>query len=175
MRTDSYLIMLSKMEEGSKTLNLERTNLSKLVSESVELFETFASTSDRKIASAISPDIEIMCDSKKIGQVLSVLMSNAIKYSPEGSRIDVKLSSNTNSRNVQLVVSNAPTYELDKKELAHVFDRFYRMDKSRNSETGGHGIGLSIAKAVVDAHKGKISASIDGEGRFVITVTLVNK
>ena len=169
------LIMLSKMEEGSRTLQMETTNLSNLVSESVESFETFASTTDRKIVLNITPDIEVMCDSKKIEQVMSVLMSNAIKYSPEGSRIDVKLSANTSSRNVQLVVSNVPVHELNRKEMDHVFDRFYRMDKSRNSETGGHGIGLSIAKAIVEAHRGKIAASVDGEGRFVITVTLNNK
>lgn len=166
------LIMLSKMEEGSRTLQMETTNLSSLVSESVESFETFASTSDRKIVLNITPGIEVMCDPRKIEQVMSVLMSNAIKYSPEGSRIDVKLSANTSSRNVQLVVSNVPVHELNRKELDHVFDRFYRMDKSRNSETGGHGIGLSIAKAIVEAHRGKIAASVDGEGRFVISVTL---
>lgn len=169
------LILLSKMEEGSKTLQLECVDFSKLVTESVESFETFANTSERKICRNIAPDIQLMCDLKKLEQVMSILLSNAIKYSPEGSAIDVSLSSNTSSHNVQLKVANLPNYDVDKKEMVHVFDRFYRMDKSRNSATGGHGIGLSIAKAVVEAHKGKIAASIDGEGRFVITVTLVNK
>ena len=69
-----------------------------------------------------------------------------------------------------LTVTN-PTQELLREDLPHLFDRFYRADKSRNSQTGGYGIGLSIAQAVTQAHKGKITAaSADGKS---LTVTVV--
>ena len=78
------------------------------------------------------------------------------------------------NKNINLVISNKVINPIDKEEVSKVFDRFYRLDKSRNSNTGGHGIGLSIAKAIVVSHNGKISADIINE-EFVIEVSLPNR
>jgi signal transduction histidine kinase len=96
-------------------------------------------------------------------------MDNAIKYSPEGSVINVSL--NRNGSKVVLSVSNDTEEPLTKENTDHMFDRFYRTDESRNSETGGYGIGLSIAKGITEAHGGKIYAAGTGNG-IVITAEL---
>ena len=93
-------------------------------------------------------------------------MDNALKYTPEGG--DIALSLEKQGRGVHLAVSNTAE-NVDPESLSHLFDRFYRADASRNSKTGGYGIGLSIARAVVTAHKGKITAaSPDGKS---LTIT----
>ena len=75
-------------------------------------------------------------------------------------------------KHIRLTVSNTTQDKLDKEQLTHLFDRFYRMDASRNSETGGYGIGLSIAQAVVQMHKGTISVTAVGEHEIQFAVLL---
>ena len=98
---------------------------------------------------------------------MSIFLDNALKYSPEGSKIKLTLA--RQGRTIRLSVSNAANFDLDPAQLERVFDRFYRTDSSRNSETGGHGIGLSVAKAIVTAHGGKIAAAVEGEKTFVVS------
>lgn len=160
------LITLSKLEEGNDSLKFEENNLSELISGVVESFETSVSGTSRSIHKDIAPDIMFRCDGKSMKQVASIVMGNAVKYSPEGDTIEVCLSRKGNGW--KFTVSNGTENEISKEDLKHIFDRFYRTDKSRNSDTGGYGIGLSIAKTVIEAHGGKISAGKDSEGRFYI-------
>lgn len=105
-------------------------------------------------------------DERAIRQLISILLDNALKYSDEGGSIRIALA--RRGKNISLSVYNT-TREIQSDDLSHLFDRFYRTDRSRNSETGGYGLGLSIAQAVVSAHRGKISAkSSDGHS---LTVT----
>ncbi|MBO4366138.1 MAG: GHKL domain-containing protein, partial [Clostridia bacterium] len=106
-----------------------------------------------------------------IRQLVSTLLENAVKYSPDGGQIDVELT--THRKTAVLSVENATVQPINEKELPRLFDRFYRSDVSRNSATGGHGIGLSIAKAIVAAHGGTIVASTKTGSDFRITVTLL--
>ena len=103
-------------------------------------------------------------------QLVSILLDNALKYSPEGSRIQLSLS--RQGKVLKLAVSNSSLVPLPKENLDRLFERFYRADPSRNSQTGGHGIGLSIAKAIVTAHGGQIHASHEENNILQITVTL---
>ena len=73
---------------------------------------------------------------------------------------------------ITVAISNTTTQTIEKEQLKLLFDRFYRVDASRNSKTGGHGVGLSIAKAIVEAHHGKIIASSPSENTLQITVKL---
>ena len=77
-------------------------------------------------------------------------------------------------KRIRLSVCNT-TELISREQLKHLFDRFYRTDSSRNSQTGGYGLGLSIAAATVEAHKGKIAASTEDEKSLMITVTLPAK
>ena len=103
-------------------------------------------------------------------QLVSILLDNALKYSPEGGSI--RLSMEKQAKHLRLTVSNLSLEPLPKENLNRLFERFYRGDPSRNSQTGGHGIGLSIAKAIVTAHGGQIHASIGENNILQITVTL---
>ena len=98
------------------------------------------------------------------------MLENAVKYSPGGGKISLNLS--VNRKYATVSVSNDTEKEIRREDLNNVFDRFYRSDASRNSETGGHGIGLSIAKAVVEAHGGSIEATTKTGKDFTICAVL---
>lgn len=100
-------------------------------------------------------------------QLFSVLLDNALKYSRPKGKISVALQPHKHS--IRLEVFNTTDF-IEREQLPRLFDRFYRMDPSRSSETGGHGIGLSIAKAVVLAHGGEITASSQDERSLTVTV-----
>lgn len=164
------LITLSKIEEGKMHPNFSINNLSMVVEDAVDYFETSADKKNRIIVKEIEPDITYECDAKAIMHAVSVLMSNSIKYSVDGSSIHMSLRKE--DKHIKLTVANTTAETLSKKDLAHIFDRFYRADESRNSETGGYGIGLSIAKAVVETHGGKISCDVSEDNLFSIRIVL---
>lgn len=110
------------------------------------------------------PDVAV--DPDRMAQVLDNLVANALRYTPENGRI--QLSAQQNHTTVQLKVQDSGP-GMDETELAHVFDRFYRGDKSRQRHQGGSGLGLAIAKSIVVAHNGRISAeSAPGQGATFI-------
>ena len=115
------------------------------------------------------PGLKAFGDVSLIGQLVSILLENAFKYSDEGGSVELTLSSG--GRGNKLVVSNT-VEEIDGKNLDRLFDRFYRAAPSRNSETGGSGVGLSIAKSIVGIHKGKISVKSDDGRKISFTVVL---
>jgi signal transduction histidine kinase len=109
----------------------------------------------------IQPELHIHGDESSIHQLVSTLVDNAMKYSDEGGTIKISLSST--KKGILMEVYNTVEY-VDTDNLDKYFDRFYRADSSRSRETGGYGIGLSIAKSIVEAHHGKISVrSEDGK------------
>ena len=164
------LVMLSKMEEAEHTLQKIEFPLSDLVSETVGSFHALSASRGLDLATSIAPDITMSGSPDTIRQLVSVLLDNAVKYSPDGGRIAVDLS--VHRKTAVLSVENTSTEKINEGELSRIFDRFYRTDKSRNSETGGHGIGLSIAKAITEAHGGSISAVTKNGYDFSVTVNL---
>ena len=117
--------------------------------------------------------LSMEADEKSIRQLVSILLENALKYSPEGSSI--RLSLEKQAKQLKLTVCNPSAVALPNENLDRLFERFYRADPSRNSQTGGHGIGLSIAKAIVTAHGGQIHASITESDSIQITAALPQK
>ena len=103
-----------------------------------------------------------------IGQLVTVLMDNALKYTPEGGRVVLRLTHT--GKTAVLTVENTTQTVFTPGDLEHLFDRFYRTDASRSSETGGHGIGLSVAQSIVAAHGGKLQATAP-TGQFCIRAT----
>ena len=162
------LISLTKLEESDDLDRLE-FSLSDTLDDCVMDVKDYALSLDKNIVTDIEKDISFKGDEKLIRQVVGILLDNAIKYAREKSDINVKLTKQ-NKKIVFTVENEADNLEI--KNYNILFERFYRADSSRNSKTGGYGIGLSIAQSIVLKHKGKISAdSFDGE-RIVFTVKL---
>lgn len=163
------LIYLSKMEEGGNQLQTREFSLSALAEELARSFQAPARTQGKTFTSRVQPDLLLRGDEKMIGQALSNLLDNALKYSEPGGAISLTLEKR--GRSLCLEVYNT-TPSISEEDLKSLFDRFYRADTSRNSQTGGHGIGLSIVQAVVLAHNGEVSASSRDGRSLTVSVTL---
>lgn len=161
------LILLSRMEEQPQTEKIE-FSISDLTEETLETFQSLARTHNKILSGQIEPMLSMTGDEKAIRQLITILLDNAEKYSDEGGKIEVSLKKQKNM--IHLTVSNTVEF-ISRESLPHLFDRFYRADKSRNSKTGGYGLGLSIALAIVNSHKGKITASTQDEKSLMIAVT----
>ncbi|MBQ9414090.1 MAG: HAMP domain-containing histidine kinase [Clostridia bacterium] len=164
------LIFLSKMEEAEHTLQKIAFPLSDLVEETASSFRALAASRSLQLETDITPQMTMNGSPDAIRQLVSILLENAVKYSPEGGAVTLTLAPHRKA--AVLMVRNTAVNPVNDADLPHLFDRFYRTDTSRNSGTGGHGIGLSIAKAIVDAHGGAIAASTKDGQDFIITVTL---
>ena len=162
------LVYLSRMEEQENDLPKIDFPLSDVVEEMVHSFYTLAEGRNIIIDAQITPMLTLNGDPKAIEKLVSILMSNAVKYSSENAAISVSLKKE--GRQTVLKISNPTSWVVNKENLSHVFERFYRSDSSRNSETGGYGIGLSIAKAIVSSQGGKIKATTTDGNDFCITV-----
>ena len=155
------LIYLSRMEEEQPKLQIIDFPLSDVAEEMAQSFQALAKSQEKEVSLRIQPMLSFNGDEKAIRQLLSILLDNALKYSPAGGRLELGLEKQ--GRTIVLTVSNTSAQPIEQDKLSHLFDRFYRTDQSRSSQTGGYGLGLSIARSIVLAHKGKIRAeSADG-------------
>jgi len=164
------LISLSKMEEGSQALVMEDADLSAMAEDAVDSVKAPILIRKINLTSDIDSGVHIKCDKKAVCELMSILLDNAVKYCPEGGDISFSLSSK--GKKAVISVENDTDESIDEESVKHLFDRFYRTDASRNSDSGGFGIGLSVALAVAEAHKGRISAGIPAEGRIRFTAVL---
>lgn len=162
------LVLLARMEESEQALQMIDFPLSEVVADTALSFRAPAQMQGKEFICQIQPMLSLCGNGKAVGQLVSILMDNALKYTPTNGQITLTLTQQ--GKNVVLTVWNTTAHPIPRDRLSHVFDRFYRIDRSRNSATGGHGIGLSIAKAIVAAHNGKIYADAPNEQSFRITV-----
>ena len=164
------LVFLSRMEEAGNALTMTEIPVSDIVAETADSFEALAAERKKTLSIDVASMLTMQGSSKEIEKLVSILTENALKYSPEGD--EVKVSLRKEGKTVVLEVRNKAVDPLSDEDLAHVFDRFYRSDKSRNSASGGHGIGLSMASAIVTAHGGKIRARSGDGSEFIVTATM---
>ncbi|MBR3004018.1 MAG: GHKL domain-containing protein [Lachnospiraceae bacterium] len=164
------LVYLSKMEEADRQLVKVDFPVSDLISETAGSFQAVAASQKKDYRINVQPGLTMNAAPEEIERLASILIENAMKYSPEGGNVTIDLQQQ--KKNIVLSVSNITGEEMSQKDLSHLFDRFYRTDKSRNSETGGHGIGLSIAQAITEAHGGRITAAVDNDSVFNITAVI---
>lgn len=158
------LVYLSRMEEEGAKPQMLKFPLSDVVSDTAQPFLAVAHTQNKSFSTDIQPMLSLYGDEKSIRKLVSILLDNAMKYTPDGGKIALSLKKA--GRQTLLIVTNTAEH-LEKGNQDRLFDRFYRADASRNSETGGFGLGLAIAKAVVDSHKGRIHAVSDGQSLTV--------
>lgn len=163
------LVALSRMEEQPDKRAMVEFPVSDVVGEIAAPFASRAITMDKTLTLNIRPMLTMTGDEKAIGRLTSILLDNALKYSLKHTDISVSLTQK--GKNIRLSVYNK-CYPVTKKELEHMFERFYRIDSSHNSSTGGYGIGLSMAEAIVTSHKGKIFAQTTDGNDIIITAVL---
>ena len=155
------LVMLSRMDEEGVKTDFTRLNWSRLVRETAESYVPMAKYKDRSYHIHVDDDIFVMGDEPNLIQLLNLLLENAYKYSNEGGRIEVHLYEKGN-KSVLEVYNTVDSIEPGSQNV--LFERFYRADASRSSDTGGSGIGLSVVAAIAEIHHGKYEAkSTDGK------------
>lgn len=163
------LIYLARMEEESSPMPMIEIPISEIALDTASTFKALAHTQSKELILDITPMLSIYGNVSAIEQLISILLDNALKYSPSGS--EIRLTLEKRGKNICLSVMNTAIKNISKEKLDLLFERFYREDSSRNSATGGHGIGLSIAKAVVTAQGGKIYAFSKDGASLVITAS----
>ncbi len=159
---------IAKLEQTNLNLNKSKFNLSLELEKIETSFQPLYNNSNSKISSNLAPDVEVLMDKDKLKQVMYNLLSNSLKYSKINGEVLLTLKSEKHSIVIEVKDNGIGILE---KDLPFIFERFYRSDESRDKNTGGAGIGLTIVKAIVEAHKGTISVkSTLGEGStFVLT------
>jgi signal transduction histidine kinase len=166
-RMVSDLLVLARSDEAAEPLHRELFDAERAVDTVVEAMRPAAEAKDIRLHwGTTGQSMLILADAGKLKQLLYILLDNAIKYSGSGAEVLVTLAmlGNEGSRRLQLTVEDTGQ-GIDPSEQARIFDRFYRADKARNRQLGGHGLGLSIAKAIATAHQGSIQvSSVIGKG-----------
>ena len=168
MRMITDLLNLSRMDQNRFGLEKEFINMNELVVHIVNRFEMvlqsepYRDKNYRILTDITQRDLWVELDQDKITQVLDNIINNAIKYSPDGGRIIVRLM----ETHTDIIVSVSDEgLGIASKDIPHLFDRFYRVDKARSRAMGGSGLGLAIAQEVVQLHGGKIWVnSIENKG-----------
>ncbi|EEW92898.1 cell wall metabolism sensor histidine kinase WalK [Granulicatella elegans] len=168
MRMITDLLNLSRMDQNRLGLEKEFINMNELVLHIVNRFEMvlqsepYREKNYRILTDITQRDLWVELDQDKITQVLDNIINNAIKYSPDGGRIIVRLM----ETHTDIIVSVSDEgLGIARKDIPHLFDRFYRVDKARSRAMGGSGLGLAIAQEVVQLHGGKIWVnSIENKG-----------
>ena len=161
------LIFLSRMEEQEQAVMIDFP-LSDVVGETAASFQALALTREKDFEMDVEPMLSMVGNEKQLRQLVSILLDNAIKYSDNHGRI--RLSLKRQNKTVRLTVENT-TDGISKEVLDNMFERFWRGDPSRNSATKGYGIGLSIARAIVEAHRGHISATSEDGRTLAVTAS----
>lgn len=165
------LDIITRLESGLEELNLEKINLIELVNEVLDSLEMKASK--RNITLSFKQKYEktmmVTCDRGKIAQVLTNLLMNSINYGREGGKTELRMY-DMDSKIMLEVADNGPGIE--KEHLPRIFERFYRVDKSRARNSGGSGLGLAIVKHIMEAHGQTISvrSTVDVGTTFSFTL-----
>lgn len=159
---------ITRFNLTSITLEREKVNLSMMLEQIVYEFNPVMEEKGLNWDVEIAPNITIVCDANKIERVFDNLINNAINYSYENSTI--KLTMKSDIDNVKFIIANHGK-TISREKLSRIFEQFYRLDSSRSSKTGGAGLGLAIAKEIVQLHGGNIKAESAKES-IVFTVTL---
>ena len=165
------LLFLAKSDNETQVVEKKEFWINKLIKEVID--ESNVIDENHKIFSQKNDIGMITADSEMIKQMLRIFISNSIKFTPEGG--DIKINSEVYEKYIKIVVSDTGI-GIPKDEIDNIFERFYIVDKSRSKEKAGSGLGLSIAKWIVDMHQGTINfESKEGKGTKVVVILQKDK
>jgi len=148
------LFQMAQLDAGGLVLNKEMASLSDLISDTLESFSELANRQGVQLEGKVAPGLDtVFMDVQRIGRVLNNLVGNAIRHTTIGGAVNVKATSLQGNVLVEVTDSGEG---IPAEDLPFVFERFYRGEKSRSRASGGAGLGLAIAKGIVEAHGGQI-------------------
>ena len=163
------LVGLAKLQEIDELQERQKVAISIVLRETCEQFETVAKMHGKELVWDLQDNLTVFGDEAMLERLFSILLDNAVKYADEKARISV--NAKKNGKYIHIEVRN-PAENMKKGMHMDLFERFYRADASHNSATGGHGIGLSNAQAIVELHKGKMKAGSPADGEICFSIRL---
>ena len=163
------LLVLARTENQATKNYFIDFNLSDVIENTALPFEVLAFEEGKEMILDIETDVQYLGDENNIKKMISTLIDNAVKYSTENSKVLISLQKKGNKKVIQIENTFAGTLPDDSEKL---FDRFYRIDESRARNTGGFGIGLSIAKNIIEQHGGKITIEYPAEKKIAFKIVL---
>jgi signal transduction histidine kinase len=169
------LFQMTQLEAGGLALECSQASLADLLSDTLESFHAQAVQQGVDLSVGVTPGVDkVYMDTRLIGRVLNNLISNAIRHTPPGGRVNVTTERMTGRLKITISDSGEG---IPSEDLPYVFDRFYRGEKSRSRSTGGAGLGLAIARGIVEAHGGEINveSSLGHGSIFWFTLPESNK
>lgn len=150
------MLYLAKSEEDEAVIELKEFELSSAAYEISLPFESICFEKGKELTINIDPDILIKGDEVSIKQLMVILIDNAVKYSNDNGKIKFSVFSSGDKAHISVFNTGEP---IPKENIPHIFERFYRVDKARSREKGGSGLGLSIAKRIIEQNEGSISVT----------------
>jgi signal transduction histidine kinase len=161
------LMEISEAESGVMKLELEPLNIQPLIEDVTELYRYVAEEKDIAIEASAAEDLLVVADRNRLRQALANLVDNAVKYTPDGGKINIEASEQ--QQQIRIVVSDTGV-GIPQEELSKIWDRLYRGDKSRSQR--GLGLGLSLVRAIIRAHRGNVQviSAPDNGSQFILTL-----
>jgi signal transduction histidine kinase len=151
------LFELARLDSGELRFNLEPHSLGDLISDTLESAHTLAENKGVALSGTVAADVDpVMMAPEKIGRVLSNLINNAVRHTPAGGSVTVEARRDIHAGWVRVDVVDSGE-GIPPEDLPHIFERFFRGEKSRSRSSGGAGLGLAIAKGIVEAHGGRLA------------------
>ncbi len=166
---------ITRFNLSQLTLEPSQTNLTRMLQQIVYEFKPLFATKNLQCSLYLDPDIQIKCDVTKMERVFDNLIRNAVNYSFEDSTIEIAAKQKTEG--VYMCFSNSGN-TISEDKLNRIFEQFYRLDTSRATKTGGAGLGLAIAKEIIELHNGTITASSENDKinfEIYLSIPLENK
>ena len=169
------LFQMAQLDAGGLKLELAQGSITDLISDTIESFSELAKRQDVSLDGRVEAGLDsVFMDARRIGRVLTNLVSNAIRYTQKGGSVYIQACTDKSGILVEIIDSGSG---IPAEDLPHIFERFYRGEKSRSRASGGAGLGLAIARGIVEAHGGEIGASSEpGSGtRLFFTLPQIEK
>jgi signal transduction histidine kinase len=162
------LLFLARADSEQPVIYMENFELSNALKEALDPFQPAAGQHNLRLNKKLGRHVNFYGDQMRIKQLVSILIDNAIKYTPSGG--DINLQLNDNPDNIEIIVSDTGE-GIEPEHLTKIFERFYRVDKARARESGGTGLGLSIAELIVKEHHGTIKVRSKARSGTAFTVS----
>lgn len=164
----SDLLLLARSDSDMTQIRTETVAMASFLETVIQPYSEIAASQEKHFVDDIHLDRDLVIDKQRIHQLIVIFLDNALKYTEAGATVSFTAKMAGNRWELQIKDTGIGIDDTDK---AHVFDRFYRVDKSRSRATGGNGLGLSIAKWIIDSHRGRVTVTDNQPQGTVFTIS----